>query len=57
MYDLASLQQASEVYNIDRNKRAGIDFFDKSKKDLPILELCGITYEYNTHMGGSDENA
>ena len=31
-----SISKASKVYEIERNKRAGIVLFDSTKKDLPI---------------------
>ena len=44
------------MYEIERNKRAGIIFFDSSKKDLPILEFKIIAYKYNLYIGESDGN-
>ena len=52
-----SISEALNVYEIERNKRAGIRLFDSSKEDLPTLELCAIAHKYNIHMGGSDGNA
>ena len=52
-----SISEASNVYEIKRNKRAGIALFDNSKEDSPMLEFSTIAHEHNLYMGGSDGNA
>ena len=44
------------MYEIKRNKRAGIVFFDNLKENLSMLEFSVIAYEYNLYMEGSDGN-
>ena len=44
------------MYEIEKNKRAGIILFDNLKKDFIMLEFSVITYKYNFYIGGLDGN-
>ena len=45
------------MYEIKRNKRVEIVFFDNLKKNLSVLEFSTIIYKYNFYIEGSDGNA
>ena len=51
-----SISKTLNVYEIKRNKRAGIALFDSSKKDSPMLKFSTIAHKYNLYIKGSDGN-